>query len=71
MFRNNNIQSEDNRCRQPAPLWHCVTLALFINVLIIIIIIIIIITVEDNILQHLFATQSSKTVAQDYSLKVC
>ena len=33
--------AEDNRCRQPAPLWHCVTLALFINVLIIIIIIII------------------------------
>jgi len=31
--------AEDNRCRQPAPLWHCVTLALFINVLIIIIII--------------------------------
>ena len=30
-------------CDQPAPLWHCVTLALFINVLIIIIIIIIII----------------------------
>ena len=31
--------AEDNRCRQPAPLWHCVTLALFINVLMIIIII--------------------------------
>jgi len=36
------VQTKNNRCRQAAPLWHCVTLALFINVLIITIIIIII-----------------------------
>jgi len=40
--------AEDNRCCQPAPLWHCVTLALFINVLIIIIIIIIMISTHTH-----------------------